>query len=745
MAATYSDAAFDEDTTAQSPDSDEAEPSTVHADIMDGVLESEAEGDTHPFYGGMTADLVTQKYAPLSARLTPSDLPVHARIVLPAHSVGGTARVSSGIFDEETYETAITGLAGDFPLRVARLRDLFRRVEQARLNYEQTQQQAEQERENINLYNNAINGKVEKEAADIRAKLQAAVENRHASIREAKEIIGTREAEIGKEINAAQTAYWEIRQARSKIRDEAAHLQNEAARKKAEEAEEGAKAEAEAKQTEDAETRRQNKAKQEARDIARLAALQTAWEDDRARAKTARDAALSAQTEAYAAEQTALNRLQNQTNAQHDAHRDALQNAGEKAEAHQSDHEQRAGDILRECDALCDTRHNALQAALVEARTEQKRREDEAKHALQTFAEAAAYAHLLPGEATLTITPDELQKALLAKQFEEASASEVAATRHITDEPEAKSKSGLFGELGKFAAALFEKAALFAATLACGGIFGLSLGLVTKVVSSLLFRGTDEEKAKQLVPLLIMAGLGTALFYLMGRVTEYAAGYASEELNADAEKDERGTQTSKRGIWAAIACGSVAAVLASVEIVVEKSGVVQAIASQDKNSVVPGGVQTNPNELKYWMLAAMLSVPFIAFHAFHGAHRTRRRLANRRRKEAFSAKQEASLTLPEVQAVSAAAQIARDAQAHFANFDIETSAVSDARRLLDEARAQKNAQQDFIKTADWNAQKEHWIQGDALVRQAELAREALLIQAQSDPKVQAAKTHAEAL
>ena len=163
------------------------------------------------------------------------------------------------------------------------------------------------------------------------------------------------------------------------------------------------------------------------------------------------------------------------------------------------------------------------------------------------------------------------------------------------------------------------------ALVACGSIFGISIGLLTQFLNIDMLAFNPARAAGQM---LVLAILGMAMFWVLGRVVFAAAAMASEERHSHLLASHR-DDTAKVGEWLRrAAVGSlillplVGVILIAIEAMVEKYGIVRVFVDGTKNAAFATGhdvvVSSQPPAIATFCLVLMVSVPFVFFHMAEG-------------------------------------------------------------------------------------------------------------------------------
>ena len=163
------------------------------------------------------------------------------------------------------------------------------------------------------------------------------------------------------------------------------------------------------------------------------------------------------------------------------------------------------------------------------------------------------------------------------------------------------------------------------ALLACGSIFGASIGLLTRIVWLADFSINSQAAEWKFVALCI---LGIFMFWILGRVAFAGAAMASEERHQhllachrdDPLKVGKWLQWASR--WSLGLLVLVGIVLVAIEAVVERYGIVSTFADGMQNANIASGLHNastsgiNPVALVFMVLT--VSLPFVLLHMAHG-------------------------------------------------------------------------------------------------------------------------------
>ena len=163
------------------------------------------------------------------------------------------------------------------------------------------------------------------------------------------------------------------------------------------------------------------------------------------------------------------------------------------------------------------------------------------------------------------------------------------------------------------------------ALIACGSIFGVSIGFLTEILDpQMLFQRFDAAWK----PLVVVVVIGLAVFWLLGRVVSALAALASEERHsalATLHRDAPDRVGRRLYVSAWVTFGvllAVAALLVLFEANVEKNGVMGALLSRQANDRIAQGTgaaaaHTIP-DWAVWCIVLVVSTPFVLLHAAHG-------------------------------------------------------------------------------------------------------------------------------
>ncbi len=162
------------------------------------------------------------------------------------------------------------------------------------------------------------------------------------------------------------------------------------------------------------------------------------------------------------------------------------------------------------------------------------------------------------------------------------------------------------------------------ALVVCGSLFGISVGILTELLEpSRLFLRPEET----LGPALVVAVIGIAVFWVLGRVSRGLLSLASEcwhaSLATRSQTDPaavahslRRTSIASFGIAALLLVG-----LIVMEASVERYGILGALTARQANATLLQGGGVGQNAIPPAVLMAMaliVSAPFLLLHGLHG-------------------------------------------------------------------------------------------------------------------------------
>ena len=163
------------------------------------------------------------------------------------------------------------------------------------------------------------------------------------------------------------------------------------------------------------------------------------------------------------------------------------------------------------------------------------------------------------------------------------------------------------------------------ALLACGSIFGASIGLLTRIVRLTDFNINSQAADWKFAGLCV---LGVFMFWVLGRVAFAAAALASEERHLHLVASHRDDPLKvgdwlRRASWVSLGLLVViSGVLVAIEAVVERNGIVSAFTDGMQNATIASGQHdlgsnsVNPVALVFMVLT--VSLPFVLMHIAHG-------------------------------------------------------------------------------------------------------------------------------
>ena len=695
----------------------------VYEDILDAEpLGINEENGSARF--ALPTDLVQRTYTPIDAYFAPEPLTVTARI-LP--SAGDYAKKDAG-----GYEEAFKHLMARHPLRAARLRDLYFRVQRAGEHRLELMRRDEAIRNNYNERNNTNNARLEKEIEGLREEWKKTRASVQTDIATARDILIKREAVLIKDATEAQKELWSLRQEIAIERDVITEA-IEAARRTAEGKQQEKHWEREAKNAE-----------------AQHALALTQAEQDAAQTK--------AREEERAAERTRISdQVAVADNAIETAHtklcaareRIAAENQGALTDA-----DARLETARREADGEWDTIVAAIEALALSVEQEWGERITARREAVHAAHTDAARQH---GLRQAALVAAEKERSLTAARagipvgdvetlsHREALLAHLPVTRHgkgdNTDEylhPDEDSKPN---DAPKWWAGLARGGNKFlgwCCLLVFGAIFGISLGLLFTAFNFAVF--SDATALNIALPkLAAFFVIGTGVFTIMGRTIDHFVTLAVEASGtAETEVDK------KRGVFLSFVAGAVVVAFVAVEAIIERFGIVESYISQQKlmtmghADTITAKVDSNP--YPYWAIALIAALPFALYHVGTAWRQAKATVATARRRADDAGREKAWLQRPEVDALLAAQNMVRAATAEIARGDSEGRAlVAEAERHLAEACAEYDAHPARQRFAQRHTERDEFFETHGGIAAARIAQEKLWRDLDNDPEIQAAR------
>lgn len=256
--------------------------------------------------------------------------------------------------------------------------------------------------------------------------------------------------------------------------------------------------------------------------------------------------------------------------------------------------------------------------------------------------------------------------------------------------------------------------------LACGFIFGISLGLLIGAIDPQMF---SIRASKVLLPGLGFGILGVSMFWAIGRVISMYAALASEERHSAMLAMHR-AGPDRVGRWLRWSAGTsltvllvATLVLVSIEATVERHGILAAFIDSANNAAIAAGnghiAQHGPGGFAILCLVLTVSLPFVLFHAAEGWVSARHRcirayLEARRSSEAFEiANRLYDERLADVREAEQKADAARVEAA-------ERESRTDLEELVDDAVARRLAP--AIETGEENPDAPAPVEADSVTR-----------------------------
>lgn len=161
--------------------------------------------------------------------------------------------------------------------------------------------------------------------------------------------------------------------------------------------------------------------------------------------------------------------------------------------------------------------------------------------------------------------------------------------------------------------------------VACGGIFGLSTGLVTGLLD---WDAVATGRAYALAVAGVTTFLGVFIFWLIGRVVYLLAQIASEDLHQSALASycgEAGASVRvsgsllRRAVWGLVVLLLGAAALVVVEATVERYGIIQQFVTRNfGGSLIGGMAHSGVPQFAILALVLTVSLPYVLYHICAG-------------------------------------------------------------------------------------------------------------------------------
>lgn len=162
------------------------------------------------------------------------------------------------------------------------------------------------------------------------------------------------------------------------------------------------------------------------------------------------------------------------------------------------------------------------------------------------------------------------------------------------------------------------------ATLFCGTIFGVSVGILLGIISKDFITVAPQ---KQIVYFALLAVFGSALFWVLGHTTQALAALVAE-VNTNANTTLHRDNIQSIGKWLSTA-GRVFVLLLIVVLVffifieasVEKNGIIRFFMDNMANAQIASGQHLNTSSIsnfEAWILALIACVPFLVWHFTEG-------------------------------------------------------------------------------------------------------------------------------
>lgn len=594
------------------------------------------------------------------------------------------------------YYNQIAEKWGDvFPGRIAFMRDLLDRLRAALEDMQRLQRQAEQERINLNWRNNYNNERIETDLRALRETWERQRGEGRAAIRETEDTLISYKMSRYPEVEAERKHYFEAREKWDSERDARQQAELERRWKEIEEA----------RQT----------------DRERAAAISVRHAEIWQKVSEAEQAALTAEQAAYEIEQDTAQRIMAESDAAEEKYQGVLKELFALMEAEETQLREEAQAVEEDLLTQKREREAELHQMELSAAEEQDLRERQATDVRVRAERARAAAGFTPD---VSQSDQNLHDAVRAR-FNKEIVAHKTETNHLA-----------FPKQERGFAPFCQRAAKFIALLAFGSVFGISLGLLTGLIVNL----TPAVIRRTPYNLPIVCLLGVAIFYLIGRVVYKAWAYAEEERNAD-----RLAATSfgqGRYKFALLAAILLIALLIGIEVFVERYGIVESVSRQ---LAFQGETITFSfwKEVAYWMIALVVSTPFVLYHAYDGAMETRYRLGWQDQEAALARHRNDAIHAPETIAACEAQGIAQAAQERLkATADDFAAARAEAQRRIGEIDTELKTHPHLVRLQSYTENRQNRINEAPSVRATLEEINVLENAIEHDPTFKAAKNRA---
>ncbi|WP_395143499.1 hypothetical protein [Armatimonas sp.] len=676
--------------------------------IPDDLLSDEEES---PRYS-LPNELVKVQYDMVPVATVPQTVGLSERIVISAPSSR-----HSNPYDLGAYEEAVQDLNTRFALRVAHAREARFRLLAAGERHQQLFTLKELERQNLNWRNQVNNTRLDEELSSLRKWWEETRKNYNDEIRRIEEDRITYRMERHSEIEAARKTYWEVQERCSKERDtrdqERRQFEKEQERDYQKHTDELTKQRDKQQFAEQQQAREREQLLQEealkSREARRVVAQKVA-EDTEASAEAAELAKQQVEAEVIA-------RFQEQLTAASEKYQKIFEEAVTRVEVMEAELREAADKIEAELLSERSQREEWLHSIAKETAEEAARQNDTVHTARRAFHTTVNSQGKLPGLASLN---KEGAGDIVTSQTD---------TAHLSFSNRHQGFKKYLHHVGDFVA-----------HIALGSIFGLSLGLLTK------FARLDGESIQKFgySSVYVSCAFGIFIFFLIGRLAFKASTFATEEMDAARKSGEK-----NRGV---IAVGLASLVLVGVVVLeasVERFGLGEIIRKQMELNM-ESGVPSKYQELSLWVIAFIVSAPFMIYHSYEGAMETRYRLGEKQHQSLLAVQryelEKEEERLNEERLLKA--QVAKG------TLDAEETQLRllgeglhhprrEAERRIEEINALLTTHPDIVRWQEFVARRDSQLEGDPLLLAAKAQWDRVKQSLDSDPRLKSARLLAE--
>lgn|GEM_PF-3872249 len=618
-------------------------------------------------------------------------IPTNQQAMTPTERVIIVAPVrSGGVYNDLAHYDAVFQKHERFlPLRVVGLRSLHGRLNEARTQLAELQKLPEMVRINLNLRNNLINLKIEEELSQLREQWLDSRNRHREEIRILEDALIQYRMERQKEVEEARRVYWATRERVAKLRDEEDREEKQRLRDEADEKKQEVRL-----------------ARERATKLSEAykAIQQELCTESRQKAEVSEVLAQKAEEELHRIENEAIARHEGVIEAAWQRCQEALAESAKQIEQQEAEYH-----------------HAALERA--QELEHEKRERENRLHEVEC------------DQANLRTTSEQDLKATQLKLAEAKSRFPVVATEEVIAEQTDTH------HLAFESSNPFQQAMKILAHVGLGTIFGISLGLLTGLADL-----TDEGLRRTWGVMLAVCTLGVFIFYLMGKLAFRVTAYATEEFHAVSNPTAYEMRWMHLRPWfASFLAVAVIVGMIGLEACVEREGIVEAIIQRQMENGEEG-VLNAAKELAYWALALVVSAPFLIYHAYEGAIKTRYRLGEKRRREQFEQKKFADANSPEVTNLQETEQRVLVHQALVEKLaQNEAHLLAEARRRIAEVEEIRENDPILRRWQEFLANRETLLEKNILVQEARLALAQAKQGLEEDSELLSARARAEQL